>query len=180
MNTDIYIILCLFLPSITLAQSTPPAFKGDNSFSSYVNNELNKRSGKLTGICNKVLGSIQLKLNKRGHIKEVLITGDMPELLRPQLREIALNTDKLWNPMKVNGKPTKSAPVIMLINIHIANGCEKLYNDAFYLNEKRYDFYKSLTTAFSGTALPTNCILVDPLLFVSDYGYAEIKLNNDK
>jgi hypothetical protein len=128
----------------------------------------------LTGICTKALGSIQLRLNKRGHIREVLVTGDMPLLLRSQLREIALNSKKLWAPMKVNGKPVKSIPIIMLINIHIADGCEKLYNDVFYLNEKRLDFYKSLSTALSGAVLPTNCILVDPLLYISDYGYQEI------
>lgn len=176
MKKYIPIVFSLFLSNPTLAQDIAPTFREEGSFSNYVYGELNKRSNKLAGICTKALGSIQLKLNKKGNIKDVLVTGDMPALLRSQLREIVLNSDKLWTPMKVNGKSVKSIPIIMLINIHIADGCGKLHNDVFYLNEKRFDFYKSLTTALSGTTLPTNCILIDPLHYVSDYGDAEINL----
>lgn len=165
---SIALIILLFKPA-QAQHVDAPSFDKNSTFSGYVYGELYKRSKHLIGVCSKVLGSIQITLNRNGNIKNITITGDMPDLLRQQLKEIVLNSDKLWTPMKINGKPTNSIPIVMLINIHIADGCESMYNDVYYLNEKRFDFYKSLNSSLSGTKLPMKCFLIQPLLYVSDY-----------
>ena len=175
MKTYTIALLLLFQITTVMAQDiTPPRFKNGDFFSNYVYGELDKRMPKLTGICTKALGSVQLTLNSKGHVKEVSTTGDMPDLLRQQLREIVLTSNGLWTPMKTNTKPSTSLPIVMFINIHIADGCESLYNDILYLDKQRFDFYKSLNNAISETSLPVNCFLIDPLYFVRDYGYLDL------
>lgn len=173
----IYTIALLLFFQITtvMAQDiTPPKFKNGDFFSDYVYGELDKRLSKLSGICTKALGTVQLTLNSKGHIKKVSITGDMPDLFRQQLREIVLSSDGLWTPMEINTKRSTSLPIVMFINIHIADGCESIYNDILYLDKQRFDFYKSLNNALSETSLPVNCFLINQLYFVRDYGYLDL------
>jgi hypothetical protein len=168
-------LLLVFEVTTVMAQDiTPPKFKNEDYFSNYVYDELNKRLSKFSGICTKALGTVQLTLNSKGHIKKVSITGDMPDLLRQQLREIVLSSDGLWTPMKINTKRSTSLPIVMFINIHIADGCESLYHDVLYLDKQRFDFYKSLNNALSETSLPVNCFLINQLYFVRDYGYLDL------
>lgn len=169
-------ILFFLAGEITIAQEiSAPQFKGNNgqSFSSYVFAQLDKRMDVLSAVCTKSVGTMQLVIDKQGGIQSVTITGDMPELLRNQLTEIAQGSAGLWTPMLEGGKKKNSIPIVMLVAIHISDGCEKLFGDVYYLNRKGFNFLKTLDRERTA-AFPMNCFLLDPLYFVRDYGFQDL------
>jgi hypothetical protein len=169
----ILMALFSFASEAVLAQQiSTPQFRGDNgqSFSGYVFSQLDKAMDTLSAVCSKSVGTIQMIIDKKGSIQSVTITGDVPEILREQLKKIARASEGRWTLL---GKKKNIQPVVMYFAIHISSGCEKLFNDVYYLNRKSYNFLKVL----SGEGLssfPMSCLLLEPLYFVRDYGYQDL------
>lgn len=177
MRKNVLIAAVFFLAGdIIIAQEiSAPQFYGNNgkSFSSYVFAQLDKRMDVLSAVCTKSAGTIQLIVDKRGGIQSVTITGDMPDLLRNQLKEIVQSSDGLWIPMHEGDKKKDSIPIVMFVAIHISDGCERLFGDVYYLNRKGFNFLK-VQNGEGKPPLAMNCFLLEPLYFVRDYGFQDL------
>lgn len=163
---SIAISLCCFE---VIAQPTlKPQFKnpGGGLFKDHVYVELVKRKDVLSHLCERVTGSIQLLLDKTGRIKSVSVTGNMSDTLRQSLKDIALSSDGLWEPMEIKGKKVESLPIILLMSLHLGEGCKS----------SKEIMRKAVTSDFSNTLSNSldnddsmHCFVLRPLTFVWDY-----------
>jgi len=69
--------------------------------------------------------SIQGTLDKNGDVKAISITGEMSDTLRQTLKQILSSSRKMWTPMEINGKKVDSDPLILLMSLHLGEGCNK-------------------------------------------------------
>lgn len=172
-----YILLAipLFVCSLEgIAQPTlKPQFKNQNGglFKDYVYAELVKRKDLLSHLCERVTGSIQLLLDKTGKIKSVSITGDMSDTLRQSLKDIALLSDGSWKPMEIEGKKVESLPIILLMSLHLGEGCKS--SREIMLKAVSSDFSNTLSNSLDNDD-SMHCFVLRPLTFVWDYEPGDI------
>jgi hypothetical protein len=157
-----------------IAQPTlKPHFKdqGGGLFKDYVYVELVKRKDLLSHLCERVTGSIQLLLDKKGRIKSVSITGTMSDTLRQSLKDITLLSDGLWEPMEIRGRKVESLPIILFMSLHLGEGCKN--SKEIMLKAVTSDFSNALSNSLDNDD-SMHCFVLRPLTFVWDYEPGDI------
>jgi hypothetical protein len=146
-----------------------PQFKGkeSSSYREYVYAELVKHKDLISTLCERVTGSIQIILDKKGDIKSVFISGEMSDSLRQTLKEITFSSKGLWTPMEINGKKVDSYPIVLLMSLHLGEGCSS--SREMTLKAIKSDFSKMLIGENSSDDSIIHGFVLPPLTFVWDY-----------
>ncbi|HEY9044598.1 MAG TPA: hypothetical protein VIN08_01820 [Ohtaekwangia sp.] len=166
----LFLIALLFCPMFQgMAQViSRPQFKDKENlfFRDYIYTELVKRKALLSTLCERVTGSIQVIVAKNGDVKSISVTGEMSDTLRQTLKEIAFSSKKMWTPMEINHKKADSYPLVLLMSLHLGEGCNN--SREIMLKVVRSDFSKIFLGENSNDDV-VPCFILPPINFIWDY-----------
>ncbi|HEY9044264.1 MAG TPA: hypothetical protein VIN08_00125, partial [Ohtaekwangia sp.] len=153
----LYIAISFFLVAYSYSFSQKieyPKYKGtQSSFQNYVLSELLKADSSFAKTCDTSLGLVQFYINKKGEVKAIEVSSNMPQEIRDKLHEIILASR--WSVMKIDNKAIDSLPIILPIYVSIELGCNEDGMNRVYGLEK--DFREMLSNPKEKELI--NCLL---------------------
>ena len=114
-------------------------------------------------------------MDDKGGIESVHVSEETPNYIKTKLIEICKKSDGLWEPMIINGKATRSHPVIIPIYFVLNAGCDK--EEGYYASNT---IEKSLNKQFiynddqQSDYHVTNAIILRPISIINDGGFSDL------
>ena len=154
-----------------------PFFKGEGRLCHYVSSQMISDAGVNMAACKRFITAVQFNINEKGHVDRasIKISENARGYLRNKLTEVILSTHGTWDPMKINGKPVKSYPLLLLVYFNIEGNCQRESN--YVSNDKMYETIDNVFQFSNDSAEepPVNTIVLKPArIYVPSMGPDDI------